>query len=109
MHFPVARVYPAMTYNVVFRKRFDGEGEESDRPENFVRVLDGVVINAVKSGVIEPPAQHGQDVLDEDDSFLSIGTETWEYEIAEGREEEFIAALEESQMVIEYEEMEGFV
>ena len=98
-----------MTYKVVFRKRFDAEGEESDRPENFVRVVDGVIVNAVKSEVIEPPAQHGQDVLDEDDSFLSLGTETWEYEIADGREDEFEAALSESQMVLEFETIDEFV
>ena len=98
-----------MTYKVVFRKRFDGQGEESDRPETFVQVVDGVVINAVKAELNEPPALHNQEVLDEDDSFLSLGTEVWEYEIAEGREQEFIEALENSRMVLEYEEMEEFV
>ena len=32
--------------------------------------------------------------MDEDDAFLSIGTEVWEYEITDGREQEFIEALE---------------
>lgn len=98
-----------MTYKVVFRKRFNAEGEEADRPESFVDVIDGVVVNAAKSEVIEAPAVHSQEVLDEDDSFLSLGTETWEYEIAEGREQEFIDALENSRMVLDYEEMEEFV
>ncbi len=98
-----------MTYKVVFRKRFDAEGEGSDRPETFIQAADGVVVNAVKAELIEPPALHNQDVLDEDDSFLSIGTEVWEYEIADGREQEFIEAMENSRMVIEYEEIEEFV
>ena len=98
-----------MTYKVTFRKRFDGQGEESDRPETFVHVLDGVVLNAARSEVIEPPALHSQEVLDEDDNFESIGTETWEYEVADGREREFIAALENSRMVIQYEEIEEMV
>jgi hypothetical protein len=94
-----------MTYRVTFRKRFNIEGEESDRPETFVQVLDGVVLNASKSEVIEPPAQHSQEVLDEDDNFESLGTETWEYEVRNGREREFLAALENSRMVIQYEEI----
>jgi hypothetical protein len=98
-----------MTYKVTFRKRFNAEGEEADRPETFVNVLDGVVLNAVKSEVIEPPAQHSQEVLDEDDNFESLGTETWEYQIAEGREREFVEALENSRMVIQYEEIEELV
>src|SRR5687768_1568933 len=98
-----------MTYKVTFRKRFNSQGEESDRPETFVQVVDGVVVNASRSGVIEPPAMHSQEVLDEDDNFESLGTETWEYEVADGREEEFVAALENSRMVIQYEEIEEMV
>lgn len=98
-----------MTYKVVFRKRFDEQGNEADRPETFVRVADGIVRNAAKAALIEPAGLHNQEELDEDDSFLSLGTETWEYEITDGREKEFIAALENSEMVIEYEEIEEFV
>jgi hypothetical protein len=98
-----------MTYKVTFRKRFTAEGEEADRPETFVHVVDGVVLNAAKSEVVEPPALHSQDVLDEDDNFESLGTETWEYEITDGREREFLAALENSRMVIQYEEIEEMV
>ncbi len=61
--------------------------------ENFVEVLDGVVLNAAKAEVIEPAGLHSQEVMDEDDAFLSIGTEVWEYEVADGRQQEFIDAL----------------
>jgi hypothetical protein len=98
-----------MTYKVTFRKRFDAEGKESDRPETFVNIADNIVLNAAKSEVIDPPAMHNQEVLDEDDNFESLGTETWEYEIADGREQEFLAALENSRMVIQYEEIEEMV
>lgn len=50
----------------------------------------------------EPDALHSEESLEEDDSFLSVGSETWDYEVAEGREDDFIAALENSQMVMEY-------
>jgi hypothetical protein len=93
-------------YKVTFTKRFNSEGEEADRPEAFVETLDGVVLNAAKAEVIEPAGMHSQEVMDEDDAFLAIGTEVWEYEIADGREDEFISALEASQKVIQYEEMD---
>src|SRR5262245_7932698 len=98
-----------MTYKVTFRKRFNEQAEESDRPEGFVQVLDGVVLNATKSEVIDPPALHSQDTLDEDDNFESLGTETWEYEVAGGREKEFLDALENSRMVLQYEEIEEMI
>ena len=99
-----------MTYKVVFRKRFNTAGEESDRPETFVNVTDDVVLNASKSEVIESAAQHSQDVLDEDDAFLGMaGTETWEYEIATGREQEFIDALKNSGMVLQYEAIDEVI
>ena len=93
-------------YKVIFTKRFDSEGEEADRPETFVQVSDGVVLNAAKAEQIEPPGMHKKDVMDEDDAFLSVGTEVWEYEIADGTDEEFIQALEVSRKVIQYEQMD---
>ena len=47
-------------------------------------------------------AMHIQETMDEDDSFESIGTEIWEYDVADGREQEFIDALN-SGMVMDYE------
>jgi|SRR5215203_4994382 hypothetical protein len=93
-------------YKVTFTKRFNSDGEEADRPETFVDTEDGVVLNALKAEVIEPASIHSQEVMDEDDAFLGIGTEVWEYEVAEGREQEFIEALELSQKVIQYEQMD---
>jgi len=50
----------------------------------------------------EPAAMHSEEALEEDDSFLSVGSETWDYEVADNREDEFVAALHNSQMVMEY-------
>lgn len=91
-----------MTYEVTFRKRFDGEGEGSDKPETFVLAPDGVILDARLSQTNDPPAKHSQEVLDEDDNFESLGTEVWEFDVADGREDEFIAALENSRMVLQY-------
>ncbi|MBV8845798.1 MAG: hypothetical protein JO307_23565, partial [Bryobacterales bacterium] len=49
----------------------------------------------------EPQAEHVEGRLEEDDDFLSIGSETWDYEVADGRTGEFLAALRNSQMAIE--------
>ena len=108
-NFPPKAVYEVMTYKVIFRKRFNDQSEEADRPETFVRVMDGVVQSATKTEVIDPPALHSQDSLDEDDNFESLGTETWEYQIVDGREREFVDALENSRMVLQYETIDEMV
>ncbi|MGH9630302.1 MAG: hypothetical protein ACRD7E_18460 [Bryobacteraceae bacterium] len=96
-----------MTYRVTFRKRFKGDGQESEiQPEHFVRPPDGVVLNALLSEQDDPPAKHSQEILDEDDDFESVGTEIWEYEIADDREDDFIAALENSRVVLQYERID---
>lgn len=94
------------TYKVTFRKRFNEDGEPADDPASFVQVGDGIVLNALVAEQIEPPAQHSEEKLEEDDNFLSLGTEIWEYEIADGKDQEFIEALENSRMVIEYEQID---
>jgi len=96
-------------YKVTFTKRFNSEGEEADRPETFVQVSEGVVLNAAKAEVIDPPGLHSQDVMDEDDAFLATGTEVWEYEVADGCDDEFIQALEASRKVIQYEQMDEVI
>ncbi len=98
-----------MTYSVTFRKRFNADGEASENPALFVQAAEGVVIEAAVAKENEPPAQHSQDDLDEDDNFESIGTEVWEYEIAGNREDEFLTALKKSEMVIDYEKIDDVV
>ena len=95
-----------MRYQVTFTERFNENGQPSENPPEFVNVSDGVVQEAAFVQRIEPDNLHVQEVMDEDDSFLSKGTEIWEYEIAEGRDQEFIEALENSQMVIDYVELD---
>jgi hypothetical protein len=89
-------------------ERTDAEGKNTENPPEFVDLdlLDGVVEDQAFVERIEPDALHVQEVMDEDDDFQSIGTEVWEYEIADGRDQEFIDALKNSKMVIEYEPMD---
>ncbi len=97
-----------MKYRVTFMERTDGRGNPSENPPQFVEpeLTDGVVLDAVFVERFEPDNLHNEEVMEEDDSFLSIGTEVWEYDIADGRDREFIDALKNSQMVIEYEALE---
>lgn len=93
-----------MTYRVTFMERTSGTGDPSEFPPDYVAVdlPDGVVLDKVFVERTEPLALHSEERLEEDDSFLSVGSETWDYEVAEGREDDFIAALQNSQMVMEY-------
>jgi hypothetical protein len=106
---PVHRgVKQAMKYRVVFEERTDGRGNPSEKPPLFVEpeLTDDIVLDAVFVERLEPDSLHGGDEMDEDDSFLSIGTEVWEYDVADGKDVEFTDALKNSKMVIEYEELE---
>jgi hypothetical protein len=94
-----------MKYQVTFAERTNSMGEPSENPPEFVEpeLVDGVVLDAVFVERFEPAGMHPQEVMDEDDDFLSIGTEIWEYDVADDRSQDFEDALKNSQMVIEYQ------
>jgi hypothetical protein len=101
-----------MRYRVTFRKRFSPEGEPADDPKSLVSVMDGVIEDEELVEIIEPAGLGVAEDLNEgsgsqesnDNGFLGLGTETWVYEIAEGREKEFTDALVESKVVLDFEE-----
>jgi hypothetical protein len=97
-----------MRYRVAFARRYKSDGESSDiDPTNFLDLADGIVQDKVLVEQVEPEAKHSQEVLDEDDAFLGIAAaEVWEFEVTEGREDEFITALTNSGTVMEYEPMD---
>ncbi len=102
-----------MKYKVTFRKRFTPEGEPADDPKSLVSPEDGVVEDAEFIEILEPAGLGVAEDLNEgtgsqesnDNGFLGLGTETWVYDVAEGRESEFIAALAESRVVLDFEEI----
>lgn len=94
-----------MKYKVTFRKRFDRSGEPSDDPVALVSAPDGVIEDAVFVERLEPPSIHVEGGMEEDDAFLAFGTETWIFDVAEGRENEFRHALVNSEVVLAYEEI----
>jgi hypothetical protein len=98
-----------MKYRVVFRERSNRAGERADNPPSFLEpeLDDETVLDAVLVGRTDPDAVHSSDVVEEDDEFLSLGSEIWEYDIAEGKEEDFQAAMRNSGMVMEFEPLES--
>lgn len=97
-----------MKYRVVFRERSNQQGDQGDDPASFLDTqLDGeTVLDAARVGRISPDSLHSSDILEEDDAFL-LGSEIWEYDVAEGRDQEFKDALKNSGVVMEYEALES--
>ena len=94
-----------MRYRVLFMERTDAAGERSEDPVDYLdpELDSGVVKEALFLERTKPSALHSQEVMDEDDSFLSVGSEIWEYDIEDGRERDFLDAVKNSQMVLECE------
>jgi hypothetical protein len=102
-----------MKYKVTFRKRFSPEGEPADDPKSLVSPEDGVIQDEELVEIIEPAGLGVAEDLNDgsgsqesnDNGFLNLGTETWVFDIAEGREKEFTDALVESRVVLDFEEV----
>jgi len=103
-----------MRYKVTFRKRFSADGQPADDPKSQVTPEDGVIEDAEMVEILEPAGLGVAEDLDagtgsqesDDNGFLSLGTETWVYDVAEGREDEFKNALAESGVVLDFEEVQ---
>ncbi len=85
-------------------ERTNAAGQPSEAPPEYlaIQVPDGVVVDRAFVERTMPEAMHNVEQLEEDDSFLSVGSETWDYEIAEGREDEFLAAVQNSRIAMEW-------
>ncbi len=98
-----------MKYRVVFRERSSDDGEQADQPSDFLdsELDDDTVLDARFVGRLGADALHSSDVMEEDDAFLSISPEIWEYDVAEGKDQSFIDALKNSGMVMEFQALES--
>ena len=96
-----------MKYQVVFKERVDGSGEPTDRAHEVLEdaVVDGVILDSVFVDRVEPDMLHSSEIAEEDDSFLSVTTEVWEYDVADGREQEFLEAVRGSGVAMEVTEL----
>jgi hypothetical protein len=97
-----------MKYRVVFRERSNRDGEKAEDPASFLeaQLEADTVLAATFVERTDPDAKHSSDVIEEDDDFLSLATEIWEYDVAEGKDEDFKNALLNSEMVMEFEPLE---
>ncbi|HKD08657.1 MAG TPA: hypothetical protein VKB79_22330 [Bryobacteraceae bacterium] len=95
-----------MRYRVVYKKRFNQSGGEADSPPSYLNLADGVVAEAEFVERFEPPSLHVEEDMEEDDAFLSLGSEVWEYDVVDGREQEFRDAVTNTGMAIEVERVE---
>lgn len=99
-----------MRYKVTFRKRFSADGQPADDPKSLVSVEDGVIEDAEIVEMIPPAGLGVAEDLNEgagsqesnDNGFLNLGSETWVFDIAEGREQEFTDALVVSRVVLDF-------
>jgi hypothetical protein len=97
-----------MRYRVAFTKR----EESTMRPsaELDLNLSDGVVAEKVLVEELDSEAEHGEEGLDEDDSFLgSAAAEVWEYEVVDARAQEFEDALKNSDLIFESEVVDDTV
>jgi hypothetical protein len=94
-----------MRYKVAFRKRFSPEGEPLDNPRSLVSPADGVIQDEEFVEILEPAGMGVSEDLSEDEGFLGLGSETWVFDVAEGREREFTDALVASRVVLDFEEV----
>ena len=102
-----------MKYKVTFRKRFSPEGQPADNPRSLIAPEDGVIEGEEMVEILEPAGLGVAEDLNEgtgsqesnDNGFLALGSETWVFDVAEGREKEFTDALVESRVVLDFEEV----
>jgi hypothetical protein len=83
------------------RTGFSGQPTESPPDYVALETPDGVVLDKNLIERTAPGAMHAEDSLEDDDDFLSAGSETWDYEVADGRQREFLDAVRNSSMAIE--------
>lgn len=75
-----------------------------------LNLSDGVVAEKVLVEELDSAAQHGEEGLEEDDSFLgSSAAEVWEYEVVDARVREFEDAIKNSDLILEYEVVDDSV
>jgi len=92
-----------MLYRVTLKDPVNTLGEMVVAPAGRVQVEfpDGVVMNRSFVEREPPTGLHLEPSMTEDDYFLDLGYEIWDYEVTDGREDEFLAALKNSGLAIE--------
>lgn len=94
---------------MVFRESESGRGDAAENPIAFLQAnrSDEIVQQAVFVLRKDPDLRTGADSFAEDEEFLSMGTQIWEYEVASGKDQEFKDALLNSGSMVEFTPIGG--
>jgi hypothetical protein len=93
-----------MKYRVIFRERAGVSRGVVQNPVGFLQgsLSDSVVRTSKFVLRNDPEFKNSSDQADDDVEFRHLGTEIWEYEVVEGRDQEFKDALLNSGSIIEF-------
>lgn len=93
-----------MRYRVVFRERAGVNRSVAQNPIGFLQgnPPESVVRNSKFVLRKDPEFKGSADSPEDDVEFRHLGTEVWEYEVAEGRDQEFKDALLNSGSILEF-------
>lgn len=93
-----------MRYRVVFRERASSRGSTAENPVGFLEgdLSDAVVRESTFVLRKAPELKKSTDPIEDDEAFRHLGTEIWEYDVAEGKDQEFKDALLNSGSIIEF-------
>lgn len=93
-----------MRYRVVFRERGTGGRRIAENPVGFLQAnrAEDIVRHAVFVFRRDPELTAATEPLRDDQEFSELGTQTWEYEVVEGKDQEFKDALLNSGSLVEF-------
>lgn len=93
-----------MKYRVVFRERAGASRGVAQNPIAFLQgsLPDSVVRDSKFVLRNDPEFKNSSDHSEDDTEFRHLGTEVWEYEVADGRDQDFKDALLNSGSIIEF-------
>jgi hypothetical protein len=93
-----------MKYRVVFRERGRSGRATAENPVAFLQGnrAEDIVRRAVFVFRRDPEPTAPAEPLIHDEEFAALGTQTWEYEVAEGKDQEFKDALLNSGSLVEF-------
>ena len=93
-----------MKYRVLFRERANKQGDGDENPIGFLQgdSSDNVVRRSTFVLRKDPESKASPDSVEPEDELIGLGTELWEYEVAEGRDQDFKDALLNSGSIIEF-------
>lgn len=89
---------------VTFAERTGRSGQPSEDPQAaFERKLpDGIVLEREFVQRLPPRSMHGQESIDEDEGAFTMGSESWDFTVAEDQRGAFLKAVQDSEQALEY-------